>query len=252
MKLPWYTSWLIIIIAFALSTLYPALGLLGLALLSIRVAKERKISYTAGNTMRGFGNLFIFGFLIMLAYGSSEGDSDLMAASLVFLIIGLIIRGIGKRSVMKGQKYAQYMDVVYNRQVRSIHQIAGMMNRTPNVVQSDIQSMIRRKLMPGASINNAIITIPHGTAPTSITTPHVQAVDQGSQATANSGQYPPRPQAQQQQAPQAPTPQAVVKSEPVIRPPKVVACRGCGATTTIRDGQEVECEFCGSLLTYDM
>lgn len=250
MKLPWYTSWFIIIIAFVLGALYPALALLGLALLSIRVAKERKISYTAGNTIRGFGNLFILGFIILLAYGGSEGDSDVMAASLVFLVIGLIIRGIGKRSVMKGQKYAQYMDVVYNRQVRSIHQIAGMMNRTPNVVQSDIQTMINRKLIPGASINNAIILLPN--APNPVVQPVVQTVDHGSQATADSGQYPPRPQASSQQPATTAAPKEAVKSEPVIRPPKVVACRGCGATTTVRDGQEIECEFCGNLLTYDM
>jgi hypothetical protein len=205
---------------------------LGLILLIVRASKDRQINYTTGRTVRGVGRILLLITILSSVMAASEGSGDAVPGLIIIVgVPALIFLIIGNGSIKKGYVFGQYMDAIYNRNVRSMHQLAGMLNRTPGVVLNDIQVMMRKGIMPGARIQNYMIILPNEAA--NVINPQTQQnPNQAQQVTTN-----------------VPKPVEVVK---VLRPAKSIQCKGCGSSTVIKDGEVKVCEFCGSNITYDM
>lgn len=222
-KLPWYTSWIVILLA---NFLFP----LSLVLLILRGVKDRELNYTSGRTIRGVGTLIcLSGIFLGLVYYSEEPQIDVaIVVALFFLIPGLLIRSIGIKSMQKGIRFKQYHELIYVKGYRSIHQIAGIFHLTPPIALKEITQMKNRGFLQGARIDQYMIELPQDrmtpNMSVNMTAPIVQGV----------------------------VPQVVVNAVPaeVVKVAKSIQCSGCGNHVVLHEGQVVECEYCGNKITY--
>ncbi|MBN2221361.1 MAG: hypothetical protein JW708_04080 [Vallitaleaceae bacterium] len=220
-KLPWYTSWIVILLA---NFLFP----LSLILLILRGVKDRELNYTAGRTLRGIGTwICISGVLLTLLVYSEEPEIESVIVLLVlFFVPGLLFRSIGKKSIQKGLRFKQYNELIYTKGIRSIHQLASVFHLTPIVVEKELNQMRSRGFLPGARLDQAMLILPgdmvQGVTMTQPVNPIAAPVN----------------------------PQPTLATPIIPKPPKSFQCSGCGNSVVLEEGQVVECEYCGNKITY--
>lgn len=211
-EMSWFLKWPAIIILTIL--FWP----LGIVLLIIRIAKDRRTRMAVGKTLKISAYcVFAFGIIVFLSLSEQEDKAFAVGMGIFLIILAVILWFIGNKLVKESKLFKEYLNLIVNQRIFSMQQIATITNRDVALVKNDLQKMIDKGFLPDAYINLTDYTI---------VVPILQM------------QYQPQNQPRVQEVSHQETAQA-----------RVVTCPSCGANNTIVPGQTVECEFCGSLLS---
>lgn len=164
----------------------------------------------------------VLGILIVLFFGLAglgmlTDPSILDGGALVVLILMLVLGGwLIRRAILKGRllkRFKQYAAALSNDSLRSLDNLALVLNLPADQVRRDVEQMVRLGFFASAYINrdtNCLVLVPSA---------------QGAQPTG---------------------PSPVSGAAPAVT---AVVCRGCGAVNHVIPGRSAECEFCGSKLS---
>lgn len=203
-------SWPIIIVLIIL--FWPV----GIVLLTIRLAKDRKASIAVGRILKIAAYItFTFGLLIFFSLSEQEDKAFAVGMGIFFIILAVILWFIGNKLVKQSKLFKEYLNLIVNQRISSLQQIASISNKDIGAVKADLQKMIDKGFLPNAYINLSDYTIV------------VPVLDNQAQK---------QPQMQE------------VSYEEAVET-RVVTCPNCGANNTIVTGKASECEFCGSILS---
>lgn len=160
---------------------------------------------------------YIFGAFFVLTGIGNFGTSALAAIGYILFGIFLILCGLiwtQLRSICQ-----KYNTLLANDPSKSINALATSTNSSVSVVRSNIELLIKKKLVENVAIDvqkNCIVVGQHATQNNS--TPESDSI-------------------------------ATTTSNPTEVEALVVECSGCGAKNTINKGQAVECEHCGTVIS---
>lgn len=195
-------SWALVI--FLLIIFWP----IGLFFLVKKLSADRQASLSSGKKM------MIWGWIIVgvgvLSWGSllEDGFFSGTFGMLFFIILGLVLVRMGKKSSVNAMKYKQYIDLIVNKRLRSIRAISSAMPVAHDVAIQDIQEMIRKGYFENAYIN--------------FNADEVVFIDAQEQALAS-----------------------VPNNRVEMR---LVPCHGCGANNKVAKGEVGQCQYCSSLI----
>jgi len=199
-------SWVWIVLAFIV--FWPV----GIVLLVIRLSSDRSATIKCHKTIMVVSLILIGIGAILLIAAIGEADEDLFFPAVAFLIGGIVVNFMARKTKKTGARYKQYIALIVNHSQNSLDAIAGMVGVTYEMVIEDLQKMIKAGYFHGGYIDftqRIIVFAPSSPQPVWQTNPAVAA--------------PPAP--------------------PQI---KVVSCGNCGANNRVYTGYSYDCEYCGS------
>lgn len=162
--------------------------------------------------------MFISLFLAAITYSPSA--AVIISISLVTLLPSMILFGTASNKSNKmNERYILYRDSITQNGIASIEELARLAGQQPRVVRNELKHMIHDNLLSGYDIrHNQIIQF--------------EKKWTGPAETPSPAHFAPS----SRQASHAPK-------------HKTVECHGCGASTTIMEGQVKRCEYCDSILS---
>lgn len=199
-------SWALII--FLLILFWP----IGLFFLVRKLSVDRQASLSSGKKMTIWGWVIV-GVGIM-SWGSLMEDGFFSGTfgMLFFVILGLVLVRMGKKSSVNAVKYKKYIDLIVNKRLRSIRAISSAMPVSHDVAIQDVQEMISKGYFDNAYIDfNADEVVFIDVEETRMHQP-LNAMGNG-------------------------------KVEM-----RLVPCNGCGANNKVPKGEVGKCQYCGSLI----
>lgn len=204
---------------------------------------------------------FAFSFFISLTLSATQSlvdetgkpvmDPSIRTLMIYLVYVGVILIISGIITVRRISRFNRYVPIIFQMKISSISEIARQMSQKHKYTAKDLAKMIRKRYFTNAYINvvaDKIIIRRPGQHP---------AVSQSeyheSQVISESYTYVAPIQVIQtvQQETAAPTPNTAPVQNSTPAPPAKpapVTCSGCGAVNSVMGGQNIHCEYCGSLL----
>jgi len=203
-KPKWWLSWPAIIIICIV--FWPV----GLFLIWKRTTIDKKAALFSGKVVGILGWISLSLAFLGLFVSISDGmGSDDVTAILFFLLAGVGLLALGKKTTTNADKSKKYISIIINDRVIDIDNIAAAIPTSYENAKKDLQKMIDKGFFESAYINES---------ERQIIIPKKQQEPLYNQSS---------------------------NAEQSIRM-QVVTCKGCGAQNSIAAGTVGECEFCCS------
>lgn len=140
-------SWSLII--FLIIIFWPV----GIYFLVRKLSVDKKASLSSGRTMTIWG--WVIAGMGVISWTSliEDGFIDGTLGMLFFVILGLTLVYLGKKSSLRAAKYKHYIDIIVNKRVRSIPTISSAIPVSHDIAIKDIQEMINKGFFDDAYIN---------------------------------------------------------------------------------------------------
>ena len=210
---PFYLKTWVIVLAFLF--FWP----LGIGLVFLRMNASKKDAFL-GSTNK---NKYVIGGVVLGIIGIACISDDKAGMGVFMIIGGIFLIIYANKLAKRSERNHKYVDLIVNKGMTSIDQIAGVCNVKYDVCLKELNGLIKIGVFKNAVIdeNYRSITLnanPEPTATESLASAFSNAFN-GTDA--------------------APAPVENVK----------VRCSGCGAQVMIARGRSMECDYCGSPIT---
>ncbi|MDF2938135.1 MAG: hypothetical protein K0Q90_3508 [Paenibacillaceae bacterium] len=185
-----------------------------------RIIKHRHYPHKKISDLKLMGVAFLIGFLFLFIVAISyEPDAAVIIfVSIITFLPSMIMFGAASNKTNKmNERYIVYRDLITQNGITSIEEMARLTGQRPKVVRNELKHMLHDNLLSGIEIyDNQIMRLDNKwTAPSPVHIDH-------------------------------PSHHGNANHPPVS---KTVECRGCGASTTIMEGEVKRCEYCDSMVS---
>ncbi|QGQ93750.1 hypothetical protein EHS13_01920 [Paenibacillus psychroresistens] len=216
-----------IIVSFLLLILFPV----GLVLLLIRIIQHRNLSFKkiADLKVSAYALLAMYGVIIFFSQVGEIIDRKqnilgVASFSAALLIpAGFLFWLSKKRTKQLNDRYDSYYDIIIERKIKSIDQIAQMAGKREQMVKNDLQRMIYLGLLNNGFIDEISNSIVFYESSDEEEETYVEYEDETED-------------------------EAEVVQDKLF--PKKVECAGCGSSSTLKPRETIFCTYCGASLVY--
>ncbi|MFM9330531.1 hypothetical protein [Paenibacillus mesotrionivorans] len=163
--------------------------------------------------------LFVLSLLFAVAVSMERDPVLIIFVCAITFLPSMIMFGVASNKSNKiNERYNHYRELITQNSIKFIEEMAQATGHRPLVVRNELKHMIHNNLLSGIEIHgNQIIRLDNKWA----------------------GMV---------SHPQTNKPEN--KGDPSRAPkPKTIECHGCGASTTIMEGETTKCEYCDSIIS---
>ena len=188
-----------------------------------RIIKHRYYPFKKISDLKLMGVFLLIAFLFLFAVAVSNEPNAaviILISILTFLPSMIMFRSSSNKTNKMNKRYILYRDLLTRNSIKFIEEMAQATGHRPLVVRNELKHMIHNNLLSGIEIHgNQIIRLDNKWA------------GMVSHPQTNKPEHKGDPS-------RASKPQ-----------PKTIECHGCGASTTLMEGQTAKCEYCDSIIS---
>jgi hypothetical protein len=163
--------------------------------------------------------LFVFSLFFAVAVSMERDPVLIIFVSAITFLPSMIMFGVASNKSKKiNERYNHYRELITQNSIRFIEDMAQATGQRPLVVRNELKHMIHNNLLSGIEIH-------------------------GNQIIKTENKWTPMINPSQTKKPED-------KGKPSLAlKPKIIECHGCGASSTLMEGETTKCEYCDSIVS---